>query len=102
MPRKRSRAKSLTKRRRRIVRLPAEYFKAVDAANVLFPALYEFENGLRIALDSFMQICYGTDWWNASLRGRLIKTFDYAEDQRKKLSLMPWIGDSSAVTVLPV
>ncbi len=74
----------------------------MDAANVLFPALYQFENGLRIALDSFLQTCYGSDWWNASLKGRLSNTFFYAEEQRKKLDAMPWIGDSSAVQVLPV
>lgn len=74
----------------------------MDLGNLLFPALYQFENGLRIALDSFLQTCYGADWWNASLKGRLINTFVYAEDQRKKLDAMPWIGDSSAVEVLPV
>ena len=101
-----TKAKSRTRRRakrlRRIVRLPIEYFEAVDAANVLFPTLYQFENGLRIALDSFLQTCYGVDWWNASLKGRLVKTFDYAEEQRKKMDAMPWIGDSTAVKVLPV
>ncbi len=74
----------------------------MDVGNLLFPALYQFENGLRIALDSFLQTCYGPDWWDASLKGRLNNTFVYAEGQRKKLDAMPWIGDSSAVKVLPV
>jgi hypothetical protein len=97
------RAKKRAKRRsRRIVKLPTEYFAGMDAGNLLFPALYQFENGLRIALDSFLQTCYGPDWWDASLKGRLSKTFVYAETQRKKLDAMPWIGDSSVVKVLPV
>src|SRR5712692_7021720 len=96
-PRAKSRGRRRVNRSRRIVRLPTEYFAAMDAANVLFPALYQFENGLRIALDSFLQTCYGSDWWNASLKGRLSNTFFYAEEQRKKLDAMPWIGDSSAV-----
>lgn len=100
--RAKSRGRRRTKRTKRIVRLPAEYFEAMDVGNLLFPALYQFENGLRIALDSFMQTCYGADWWNASLKGRLNDTFVYAENQQKKLNAMPWIGDSSAVKVLPV
>jgi len=74
----------------------------MDLSALLFPALYQFENGLRIALNSFMQTCYGADWWDASLKGRLKNIFDYSEEQRKKLDAMPWIGDSSAVKVLPV
>ncbi len=100
--RAKSRGRRRAKRTKRIVRLPAEYFEAMDVGNLLFPALYQFENGLRIALDSFMQTCCGADWWNASLRGRLNSTFDYAEKQQEKLDAMPWIGDSSAVKVLPV
>jgi hypothetical protein len=46
--------------------------------------------------------CYGPDWWDVSLKGRLSKTFVYAETQLKKLDAMPWIGDSSVVKVLPV
>jgi len=69
---------------------------------LLFPALYQLENGLRVLLDSFLQTCYGPDWWNASLRMRLQTVFDYAESQKRKLDAMPWIGDSTAVTVLPV
>jgi hypothetical protein len=100
--RAKSRGKYRPRRSKRIVRLPAEYFAAMDVGNLLFPALYQFENGLRIALDSFLQTCYGPDWWDASLKGRLNNTFVYAEGQRKKLDAMPWIGDSSAVKVLPV
>ena len=99
---RKSRASARAKHMRRIVRLPIEYFAAVDAANVLFPALYQFENGLRLAPNSFLQTCYGQDWWDKSLKGTLKNTFDYADDQRKKLAAMPWIGDSSAVTVLPI
>jgi hypothetical protein len=97
-----SRSRQRAKRIRRVVKLPVEYFEAIDLGNRLFPALYQFENGLRIALDNFMRTCYGDDWWNLSLKGKLNNTFVYAENQRKKLDAMPWIGDSSAVTVLPV
>jgi len=97
---KRSRAH--IKRLKRIVRLPSTYFEALDLGILLFPALYQLENGLRVLLDSFLQTCYGPDWWNASLRMRLQTVFDYAESQKRKLDAMPWIGDSTAVTVLPV
>ncbi|SRR6266487_124209 len=97
---KRSRAHA--KRLKRIVRLPSPYFEALGMGNLLFPALYQFENGLRVLLDSFLQTCYGPDWWNVSLKVKLQTVFDYAESQKKKLDAMPWIGDSSAVAVLPV
>jgi hypothetical protein len=64
--------------------------------------LYQFENGLRILLHSFLGSCYGPDWWDASLKGKLPGIHEYAEKQRQKLDVMPWIGDSSAVPVLPV
>jgi hypothetical protein len=79
-----------------------EYFDAIDLSNVLFPALYQFENGLRLLLDSFLTTCYGVDWWSISLKPRLPTIFEYAENQRKKLNAMPWIGSSSAVKVLPI
>jgi hypothetical protein len=53
-------------------------------------------------VDSFLQTCYGPDWWDVSLKGTLPPLFEYAENQRKKLDAMPWMGDSSAVKVLPV
>ncbi len=100
--RTKSSGKPLRKRLRRIVRLPAEYFGVLDLANLLFPPLYQFENGLRIMVNSFLQTCYGPNWWDVSLKGKLPPIFDYAENQRKKLDAMPWIGDSPAVKVLPV
>jgi hypothetical protein len=103
MPQKtKSRVRRRTKRVKRLVRLPSEYFDAIDVGFSLFPALYQFENGLRIAVNEFLKTCYGPDWWNVSLQSRLNGTFLYADNQRKRLDAMPWIGDSSAVVVLPV
>lgn len=104
MPRKLRRASNRRRsaRPRRIVRIPAAYFEAMEISNVIFPSLYQFENGLRIALDSFLTTCYGPDWWDVSLKAKLQKVFEYAEDQQKRLDAMPWIGASSAVKVLPI
>lgn len=87
---------------RRIVRIPKEYLEAVDLGNVLFPSLFQFENGLRLAIHRHQIICYGNDWWHISLKLKLPKIFEYAEDQQKKRDLMPWIGSSSRVAVLPI
>lgn len=84
------------------MRLPLPYFEAVDLAKNLFPPLYQFENGLRILLNSFLTTCYGQNWWEESLKARRLNIFEYAEFQRKKLDAMPWIGDSNVVPVLPV
>jgi hypothetical protein len=87
---------------KRTVRLPAEYFAAMDLSNVIFPPLYQFENGLRLLLDSFLTTCYGVDWWDVSLKPKLQGIFEYAENQQKKMDSMPWIGSTSAIKVLPI
>lgn len=87
---------------RRIVRVPAEYLEAVPFGNVLFPSLYQFENGLRLAINNFLTSCYGPDWWNISLNVQLPDVHRYAEEQGKRRNLMPWIGDSTRVTVIPI
>lgn len=89
-------------RPRRIVRIPSEYLDALDLADAIFPSLYQFENGLRIVIHNYLGTCYGSDWWDASLRTKLSTVFEYAENQKKKLDVMPWIGASSTVKVLPV
>jgi hypothetical protein len=90
------------RRQQRIVRLPPEYFAAVDLSNVIFPALYQFENGLRLLVNGYLETCYGTNWWHDSLKAKRKEIFDYAESQEKRLDVMPWIGTSTAVKVLPV
>ncbi len=100
--RARSRGKHRAKRPRRIVRLPAEYFEALDLSNVIFSPLYQFENGLRLLINGFLGTCYGLDWWEKSLKGKLQTVFDYAERQQKRLDSMPWIGAASHVKVLPI
>lgn len=104
MPPRTKRRSSPTRSRRphRIIRLPAEYFEAIDLGNVIFPSLYQFENGLRLLVNGYLETCYGPDWWDMSLKTRLQTVFEYAGKQRKKLDSMPWIGSSSRVKVLPV
>jgi hypothetical protein len=74
----------------------------MEIGDLLFPSLYQFENGLRLLLQSFLTACYGPDWWNVSLKPRLQKIHEYAENQQKRLDSMPWIGTSSAVEVFPI
>jgi hypothetical protein len=74
----------------------------VALGNVLFPALYQFENGLRLAVHYFLETCYGANWWNASLQTALPTLHKYEADQRAKLATMPWLGASARVKVLPV
>jgi len=87
---------------RRIVKIPKEYLEAVPLGNVLFPSLFQFENGLRIAIDNFLTTCYGTDWWEISLKTKLPEIHKYAEGQETKRHSMPWIGTSARVPVLRI
>lgn len=102
-PTRRPSARRKKKRRlRRLVRIPKDYLEVIDLGNVLFPALYQFENGLRLAIHGFLTVCYGSDWWDVSLQPLLPNIFAYAERQKAKMDAMPWIGASSKVAVLPV
>ncbi len=95
-----------TKRTRRapprLILLPEEYLEVIALGNVLFPSFYQFENGFRVLLNSFLTALYGKDWWNLSLQEALPTIHQYAADQKTRLGAMPWIGASARVTVLPV
>jgi hypothetical protein len=88
--------------KRIVKKLPAGYFEVFPAANILFPALYQFENGLRVLLNSYLTTCYGANWWDVSLKPKLQDVFNYADAQQKKLNAMSWLGTSTAVSVLPI
>ncbi len=87
---------------RRIVKIPKEYLEAVELGRILFPFLFQLENGLRLAIHNHQTMAYGEDWWEISLRPRLPKIFEYAEEQQKRQNAMPWIGASSRVKLLPI
>ncbi len=87
---------------RRIVKIPKEYLEAIELGNILFPSLFQLENGLRLAINNHLTVCYGPDWWTVSLKPRLPQIFDYAENLQTKRSSMPWIGASSRVPVLQI
>lgn len=87
---------------RRTVKIPKEYLEAVELGNVLFPSLFQLENGLRLAINNHLTVCYGVDWWTLSLQSRLPQIFDYSKSQQTKQGSMPWIGASSRVPVLPI
>lgn len=86
----------------RIVKIPQEYFEAVELGNILFPQLFQFENGLRLAVNKFLSTCYGPDWWEVSLKVQLPDIYKYAEDQEHRRHSMPWIGSSARVVVLRI
>ena len=94
--------KQTNRKFRRIVRIPESYLEAIELGNVLFPSLFQLENGLRIVVHEFLKTCYGSNWWDASLKTQLPTIHEYAVSQQKKRNAMPWIGDSSRVTVLPI
>ena len=90
------------RRLRTLIKLPQEYLQAIESANTLFPALYQFENGLRLLLHKFLSGCYGQDWWESSLKSRQSNIYKYVSEQQLRLNFMPWIGTYSKVDILPV
>jgi len=87
---------------RRIVKIPIPYLEAIELGNILFPVLYQFENGLRLAVHHYLAECYGADWWTKSLKPQLPSIFEYEEKLRSKMASMPWIGASARVAIMPV
>lgn len=87
---------------RRIVRIPASYLEAVELGNIMFPALFQFENGLRLAIFNFLSTCYGPQWWDISLKANLPDIHKYSSDQQVKQDAMPWIGASARIPILPI
>lgn len=90
------------RRPRRVVRIPHEYLEVLDLSYFLFPSLYQFENGLRLAINNFLTTCYGPDWWNLSLNTKLPHIWIYSENQRRQTNAMPWIGNSARIPILPI
>lgn len=87
---------------RRIVNIPKPYLEVIYLGNVLFPSLYQLENGLRLAINKHLTICYGNNWWSASLKGNLKNVWDYADQIQERSKSMPWIGASTTIEILPI
>lgn len=87
---------------RRVIRIPTAYLEAVELGNILFPALFQFENGLRLAIFNFLSACYGPQWWDFSLKTILPEIYKYSADQQIKHDAMPWIGASARIPILPI
>jgi hypothetical protein len=87
---------------RRIIKIPSAYMAVIDIGNILFPPLYQLENGLRLAIHNYLTICYGSNWWEISLKAQLPTIWEYADQQQKQHNSMPWIGASARVQVLPI
>jgi len=68
----------------------------------LFSPIFQFENGLRLAIHRYLSEFYTGSWWEVSLKTRLPDVYKYAEDMRARKDRMPWIGDSASVTLLPI
>ena len=83
-------------------RIPRAYRDAVPIGERLFSPLFVFENGLRLVIHRFLSEIYTDDWWELSLKSRLRTVYDYAENEKNRKDLMPWIGDSACVKVLPI
>ena len=92
----------MAKRKRRIVKIPKEYLEAIEISEPAFSYFFQFENGLRIAVNNFLTLCYGNNWWDISLQTRKRDIYNYVERIKTKQSLMPWIGDSARIPVLPI
>ena len=87
---------------RRIIRIPSEYLEVIGFGNVLFPSLFQLENGLRLAVNNYLATCYGNEWWQTSLKQNLPNIYKYVDGQQQIHNKMPWIGDSARVQILPI
>ncbi len=101
----------INKRRRfrrphRLLGIPYEYIDAIVVGQRVFSDVFQFENGLRLAVNKQLSEFYGTKWWETSLGLRkeqeLIDIYNYVNQQRLQRNKMPWLGDSQRVELLPL
>jgi hypothetical protein len=57
---------------------------------------------LRLAINGFLTTCYGSNWWDVSLKAELPAIYNYAQEQETKRHSMPWIGASARVPILRI
>jgi len=81
--------------------IPYAYLEVIPAGKNLFSALYQFENGLRLAIHEQMSLFYD-DWWESKVKFDLPRIYEKVEDRKQQRDLMPWVGSSSRVSVLPI
>lgn len=67
----------------------------------MFSVLYQFENGLRLAIHEQMSLFYD-DWWESKVKFDLPTIYKNVDDRKRRRDLMPWVGSSFPVTVLPI
>jgi hypothetical protein len=94
--------KATEKTVKRLLPIPKVYMEAIPVGQSMFPTLYQFENGLRLAINKHLSTCYGSNWWEDSLRTNLPTIYQDAEDAKTKRASMPWIGSSARTPVLPI
>jgi hypothetical protein len=89
-------------RHRRIIKIPHNYLDAIDIGNIIFPSLFQFENGLKLLINQHLTLCYGDNWWEVSLKSRDLSIYNYAESIVNKLNSMPYIGAYSSIQVFKI
>lgn len=57
---------------------------------------------MRLAINQFLTVCYGVNWWDVSLKVELPVIYNYAEEQENRRHSMPWIGASARVPILRI
>jgi hypothetical protein len=85
-----------------MLRIPHEYIAVIPIGERLFSPIFQFENGLRLAIHKFLSGFYDNNWWETSLKKRLPGLYKYVEDMKTKRDLMSWIGSSTSIQILPI
>src|SRR5438445_7505146 len=100
------RRQSATARRnllpRSVFRIPKEYLEVIPIGESLFSPLFQFENALRLGINKHMTTCYGSQWWEDSLKAALPSVYEYAAEHQAKAALTSWIGASKRIPILPI
>ena len=89
-------------KKKKIVNIPKEYMDSIIISESIFSSLFQFENGLRIVIDKYLSAIYGSDWWESSLKNRKFDIYEYADNIKKRMAYMPWIGSSTVIQPLPI
>ncbi len=72
------------------------YYSLAYRLNDFYAYLFIFENALRLKIHSIMESKY-PNWWETKVKHELPKAYKYAEDEKKKQSKLPMVGQTQAL-----
>lgn len=74
----------MSNRKQEKINIPKEYINTLKNAKELYGHVFNFEIGLRLAIDKHLTEWVGKEWWDIKLARDMPDIFKYAEKHKKE------------------